>query len=408
MNYSEEAVKVHKELKGKLSIESKLSVSNKDDLSVAYTPGVAEPCKLIHKDKSLVYEYTMKSNFVAVVSNGSAVLGLGNIGAEASMPVMEGKSVLFKEFGGVDAVPICIASKDVDEIVNVVAKISPTFGGINLEDIGAPACFEIENKLKKILDIPVFHDDQHGTAIVVLAGLINGLKIVNKEMENITVVINGAGAAGSSIADMLLALKVKDIILCDRKGILKKDSSQKDDHKLELAKKTNKGNKKGTLKDALQGADVFIGVSAGNVVDEEMVRSMNKDAIVFAMANPEPEIMPELALKAGARIVGTGRSDFNNQINNVVAFPGIFRGALDVRARDINEDMKLAAAKAIASTVDEKDLNEDYILPKAFDKQVGPKVAAAVAEAAVKSGVARLNLTYEEELEIATKIMSEK
>jgi len=405
MNYTHEAVRVHKELKGKLSVNSKIKVANKDDLSIAYTPGVAEPCRIIHRDKSLVFDYTIKSNFVAVVTNGSAVLGLGNIGPEASMPVMEGKCVLFKEFGGVDAIPVCINSQDVDEIVNIVAKISPTFGGINLEDIGAPSCFAIEKKLKEMLDIPVFHDDQHGTAIVVTAGLINSLKIVKKPVEDVLVVINGAGAAGTAIANMLLSLGVKDIIVCDKCGILDKEKLSEEDPKFELASKTNKGNKKGNLRDAMVGADVFIGVSVGNVVDEEMVKSMNKDAIIFAMANPEPEIMPDIAKKAGARIVGTGRSDFNNQVNNVTAFPGIFRGALDVRAKDINEEMKLAAAKAIASIISEDELNEEYVLPKAFDRRVGPRVAAAVAEAAVKSGVARLNLTYEEELEFARKIM---
>jgi malate dehydrogenase (oxaloacetate-decarboxylating) len=389
MNYNERSLELHEEKTGKIEIKSKVPVKNREDLSLAYTPGVAEPCRRIHANEEDVYKYTAKGNLVAVVTDGTAVLGLGDIGPKAAMPVMEGKAILFKEFGNVDAFPICIDSKDVEEIIKTVKLIAPTFGGINLEDIGAPRCFEIENRLKEELDIPVFHDDQHGTAIVTSAGLINALKIVKKKMEDITVVINGAGAAGTSIAKMLLGMGAGDVLMCDREGIVYKGNPKNNPAKEELASLTNKNDKRGTLADAMAGADVFIGVSAPNVVTEEMVRSMNKDSIVFAMANPVPEIMPELAVKAGARVVGTGRSDFPNQVNNVLAFPGIFRGALDVRARLINEEMKIAAAKAIADVITDDELNEDYIIPYAFDLRIAPKVAAAVAGAAIESRAAR-------------------
>jgi len=408
MDYSKEALKVHKQLKGKLTVVSKLPVTNNDELSVAYTPGVAEPCKLIDKDKSLVYEYTMKSNYVGVVTDGTAVLGLGNIGPEAGLPVMEGKCVLFKEFGGVDAVPICLNSKEVDEFVNIVTKIAPAFGGFNLEDIGAPNCFIIERRLKEVLDIPVFHDDQHGTAVVVLAGLINAHKVLKKELKNSTIVINGCGAAGTAIGKILINYGVKKILMVDKNGIINKDVPETMlnwGHE-EIAQITNLYGKRGTLADAMKGADVFIGVSRPGLVTKEMITSMNKDSIVFAMANPVPEITPVEAKEAGAKVIGTGRSDYPNQVNNVLAFPGMFRGALDVRAKDINEEMKLAAADALASIVEPENLSVENLLPKAFDKRIGPKVAAAVAEAAVKTGIARLNLTYEEELELATKIMN--
>lgn len=390
MNYSELSLKMHEEHKGKIEVISKVKVETKDDLSTAYTPGVAEPCREIHKDKENVYRYTAKGNLVAVVTDGTAVLGLGDIGPEAAMPVMEGKSVLFKEFGNVDAFPICLNTKDVDEIVETVKRISPTFGGINLEDISAPRCFEIEKRLKEELDIPVFHDDQHGTAVVVTSALINALKIVNKKVEDLHVVVNGGGAAGGAIVKMLLSLGVKDIIMCDSKGIIYKGSPTNNWLKEELAQVTNKENKKGSLKDAMVGADVFIGVSAGNVVDAEMVKSMNKDSIIFAMANPTPEIFPDVAKEAGARVVGTGRSDFPNQINNVLAFPGIFRGALDARASDINDDMNIAAAYAIANMVSESELSEDFIMPNALNKDSAKAVAKAVEQAARDSGVARI------------------
>ncbi|TCO68989.1 NAD(P)-dependent malic enzyme [Marinisporobacter balticus] len=388
MDYSKKALEVHEAHKGKISVVSKIGVTNKDELSIAYTPGVAEPCRKIAENKEDVYKYTSKGNLVAVVSDGTAVLGLGDIGPEAALPVMEGKAVLFKAFAGVDAFPICVDTKNVDEIVDLVKKLAPTFGGINLEDISAPRCIEIEKRLKEELDIPVFHDDQHGTAIVVVAGLINALKLVNKKWEDIRIAVNGPGAAGSAIVKMLLNMNAKEILVCDRHGILEEGGSNP--VKEELVKITNPNNEKGTLVDALKGADVFIGVSSPNVVTKEMVASMNKDAIVFAMANPIPEIMPALAIEAGARVVGSGRSDFANQINNVLAFPGIFKGALAVRATDINEAMKVAAANAIAEIIDESELNEEYIIPKPFDERIVETVANAVAKAAKDTGIAKL------------------
>lgn len=387
MNYGEKSLKVHEEKIGKVEVVSKIAVTNKEELSIAYTPGVAEPCRKIHDNKENVYKYTSKGNLVAVVSDGTAVLGLGDIGPQASMPVMEGKSVLFKEFANVDAFPICLATKDIDQIVKTVKYLEPTFGGINLEDISSPRCFEIEKRLKDELNIPVFHDDQHGTAIVVSAGLINALKLTGKNIEDATIVVNGPGAAGTAIVKMLVNLGAKDIIVCDRNGILCKENNSLKGHKKELAKMTNINGKQGVLKDALEGADVFIGVSAANIVNQEMIKSMNKDAIVFAMANPTPEIMPDLAIEAGARVVGTGRSDFPNQINNVLAFPGIFRGALNVRARGINEEMKLAAAYAIAGIISDKELKEDYVIPNPFDKKIVERVADAVAKVAKETGM---------------------
>jgi malate dehydrogenase (oxaloacetate-decarboxylating) len=390
MSLREDALKLHRDNRGKLEVTSKVEVKDQAGLSLAYTPGVAEPCKEIHKDPEKVYEYTAKGNMVAVVSDGTAVLGLGNIGAPASLPVMEGKAVLFKSFAGVDAFPICLNTADADKIVEIVSMMEPSFGGINLEDIAAPACFEIERRLKEKVSIPVFHDDQHGTAIIVLAALINAIKIVGKKLESLVVAMNGSGAAGVAIAKILLSAGVKDVIMCDRNGIIHKNRTEGMNWaKEEMAQVTNKGNKTGTLADAMVGADVFIGVSTANIVTEEMIKSMNKDPIVFAMANPVPEIDPDLAKKAGARIVGTGRSDYPNQINNVLAFPGIFRGALDVRATDINEEMKLAAAYALSGIIPESELKEDYIIPKAFDPRVAPAVAKAVAKAAIESGVAR-------------------
>ena len=389
MDLREEALRLHKDNKGKIEVISKVKVENAKDLSLAYTPGVAEPCKEIHKDEDLVYEYTNKGNVVAVVTDGSAVLGLGNIGPRAGMPVMEGKAVLFKAFADVDAFPICLESQDVDTIVKTVKEIAPSFGGINLEDISAPRCFEIEERLKEELDIPVFHDDQHGTAVVVLSGVINALKVVGKKMEDVKVSISGAGAAGVAIAKLLLNAGVKDVIVCNSRGILDENDERLDPIRRELAATSNKEKRKGTLADAMAGTDIFIGVSAPNIVTKEMVESMNEDPIVFAMSNPVPEILPEVAKEGGVRVMGTGRSDFPNQINNVLAFPGIFRGALDVRARDINEEMKIAAAHAIAGLVSDEELNEEYVIPKAFDERVAPVVAKAVAEAAIKSGVAR-------------------
>ncbi len=385
-----EALKMHEEGRGKIEVISTVKVDNKEQLSLAYTPGVAEPCKEIERDISLAYKYTRKWNLVAVVSDGTAVLGLGDIGGLAGMPVMEGKAVLFKEFGGVDAFPIILDTKDVDEIVETVAHIALTFGGINLEDISAPRCFEIEKKLIERLDIPVFHDDQHGTAVVTLAALINALKIVGKEIQDIKVAINGTGAAGVACAKLLLSCGAKDIIMCDRTGTIYEGREKLNSSKEEIAIMTNPRNIKGSLTDAIKGADVFIGVSAPGVVSCEMVESMNKDAIVFAMSNPTPEIFPEDAKKGGAAVVGTGRSDFANQINNVLAFPGIFRGALDVRASSINEEMKIAAARAIAKIAESDGLSAEFIIPPAFDKRVAIAVAEAVKKAAKETGVARI------------------
>lgn len=390
MDIKAKSLELHKLWKGKLEIKSRVPVKNKEDLSLAYTPGVAEACLEIQKNPSLSYELTRRWNTVAVITDGTAVLGLGDIGPEAGMPVMEGKCVLFKEFADVDAIPICIDSKDTDEIVNTVKLIAKSFGGINLEDISAPRCFEIEERLKKECDIPVFHDDQHGTAIIVTAGIINALKFVKKDKKACRAVICGAGAAGTAIAKMLLLYGIGDITVCDKEGILGKDRTEQTQAQSDLAKITNKSNLSGTLADALKGADIFVGVSAPEIVSEEMIKSMNYDAIVFAMANPVPEIMPDLAKNAGAAVVGTGRSDFPNQVNNVLAFPGIFKGALNVRASDINEEMKLAAANAIAALVSEEEISSEYILPYAFDERVGKTVADAVAEAAVKSGVSRI------------------
>lgn len=380
MSNSEKALQMHEQWNGKLETTAKAHVNSREDLAIAYTPGVAEPCKVIAKDPEAAYKYTIKSNTVAVVSDGSAVLGLGNIGALAAMPVMEGKAVLFKEFGGVNAVPICLDTQDTEEIIRTVVNIASAFGGINLEDISAPRCFEIETRLKELLDIPVFHDDQHGTAIVVLAGIINALKVTKKEKETCRVVVNGAGSAGVAITKLLLNYGFKDITMCDINGIISKDSENLNWMQKEMAKVTNLKNASGTLADALKGADIFVGVSAPGIVTKDMVASMNKDAILFAMANPVPEIMPDLAKAAGAKVVGTGRSDFPNQVNNVVAFPGIFKGALEGRASQITEEMKLAAAKAIAGLVPDEELSEDNILPQAFDPCVAETVSRAIKE----------------------------
>lgn len=380
MSNSEKALQMHEQWNGKLETTAKAHVNSREDLTIAYTPGVAEPCKVIAKDPEAAYKYTIKSNTVAVVSDGSAVLGLGNIGALAAMPVMEGKAVLFKEFGGVNAVPICLDTQDTEEIIRTVVNIAPAFGGINLEDISAPRCFEIETRLKELLDIPVFHDDQHGTAIVVLAGIINALKVTKKEKETCRVVVNGAGSAGVAITKLLLNYGFKDITMCDINGIISKDSENLNWMQKEMAKVTNLKNASGTLADALKGADIFVGISAPGIVTKDMVASMNKDAILFAMANPVPEIMPDLAKAAGAKVVGTGRSDFPNQVNNVVAFPGIFKGALEGRASQITEEMKLAAAKAIAGLVPDEELSEDNILPQAFDPCVAETVSRAIKE----------------------------
>lgn len=380
MTTGEKALQLHEKWNGKIETVAKSSVKSREDLALAYTPGVAEPCKVIAQDKEAAYTYTMKANTVAVVSDGSAVLGLGNIGPYAAMPVMEGKAVLFKEFGGVNAFPICLDTQDTEEIIKAVTYLAPGFGGINLEDISAPRCFEIEERLKKILDIPVFHDDQHGTAIVVLAGIINALKVVGKKKEDCKVVINGAGSAGVAITKLLLTYGFKNVIMCDKIGVLSKASENLNWMQQEMIKVTNPNNETGLLKDALNGADIFVGVSAPGIVSKEMVSSMNKDSILFAMANPVPEIMPDLAKEAGARVVGTGRSDFPNQVNNVVAFPGIFKGALEGRARQITEEMKLAAAKAIASLVPDDELNDENIMPQPFDPKVAQVVANAVKE----------------------------
>ena len=378
MDINEKALELHKQWNGKLTTEAKSAVKTREDLSLAYTPGVAEPCKVIAKDPAAAYTYTMKANTVAVVSDGSAVLGLGNIGALAAMPVMEGKCVLFKEFADVNAVPIVLDTQDTDEIIRTVANIAPTFGGINLEDISAPRCFEIEEKLKSMLDIPVFHDDQHGTAIVVLAGIINGLRVTGKKKEDCRVVVNGAGSAGVAITKLLLTYGFKHVTMCDKLGIIGKDYPDLNWMQQKMTEVTNLENQTGTLADALRGADIFVGVSAPNIVSAEMVASMNKDAILFAMANPIPEIMPDVAKAAGAKVVGTGRSDFPNQVNNVIVFPGIFKGALEGHARQITEEMKLAAAKAIAGLVSDEELNEDFIMPEPFDPRVADVVSQAV------------------------------
>ena len=396
-NLREAALELHRKHKGKLEAVTKVPVRDARDLSLAYSPGVAEPCKEIFDDPSKVYEYTMKGNLVAVVSDGTAVLGLGNIGPEAAMPVMEGKAVLFKSFAGVDAFPICLKTNDVDKIVETVKLLEPTFGGVNLEDIAAPACFVIEERLKKETGIPVFHDDQHGTAIVTAAGLINALRVVGKKLEEIRIVVNGAGAAGIAIIKLLLNMGVKDVIMCDTKGILYEGRTYgMNPVKEEMAKITNREKLQGTLADAIKGADVFIGVSVAGAVTPEMVKSMNRDPIIFAMANPTPEIMPAEAKAAGAAVVGTGRSDFPNQVNNVLAFPGIFRGALDVRATCINEEMKMAAVYAIADLIGPEELSADKVIPAPFDLRVAPSVAAAVAKAAMESGVARITVDPEE------------
>ncbi|NLJ83601.1 MAG: NAD-dependent malic enzyme [Halanaerobiaceae bacterium] len=404
MSVYEKALKLHKELQGKISVKSKVAVRNKDDLSLAYSPGVAEPCRKIEEDRTAVYDYTNKGNYVAVVSTGTAVLGLGDIGPEAALPVMEGKAVLFKEFAGIDAFPLCIGTKDVEEVVNFIKLLEPTFAGINLEDIAAPECFEIERRLKEETNMAIFHDDQHGTAIVVLAGLLNALRLVDKKIEDVKIVVNGAGASATAVTKLLLSEGVKNIVICDREGALYPDRTEgMNPAKRELAGITNRNKERGLLADVIKGADVFIGLSAGNVLTAEMVRDMAEDPVIFALANPVPEIAPELAKEAGARIVATGRSDYPNQINNVLAFPGVFRGALDVRAKDINEEMKLAAAHAIAELAG-AELREDYIIPEPFDVRVAPAVAAAVARAAQESGVARINVSPEEIRERTRKL----
>ena len=405
MSLREEALHMHRENKGKLESKSKVKVENTKDLSLAYSPGVAEPCKEIYEKPETVYEYTMKGNMVAVVTDGTAVLGLGNIGPEAALPVMEGKAVLFKSFAGVDAFPICLNTNDVDKIVETVKLLEPTFGGVNLEDITAPNCFVIEERLKKEMNIPVFHDDQHGTAIVTTAGLVNALKIANKKLSEVKVIANGAGAAGIAIIKLLHHFGVRDIIMCDTKGAIYEGRPVgMNSVKNEVAKFTNIQNQDGSLKDVIQGADVFIGVSVEGALTSEMVKTMNRDPIIFAMANPNPEISPDSAKAAGAIVVGTGRSDFPNQVNNVLAFPGIFRGALDVRATHINEKMKVAAVHAIAGLIDEDDLHADYVIPGPFDPRVAPAVAAAVAKAAMETGVARMKMDPDEIKEKTRKL----
>ncbi|HPU61956.1 MAG TPA: malic enzyme-like NAD(P)-binding protein [Bacillota bacterium] len=397
MTLMKESLELHRTHRGKIEVISKVPVLNKHDLSLAYTPGVAEPCKEIHADPDKVYEYTAKGNMVAVVTNGTAVLGLGDIGAAAGLPVMEGKAVLFKAFAGVDAFPICLDTKDPDEIVNAVRLLEPVFGGVNLEDISAPACFEIESKLKKVTNMPIFHDDQHGTAIVVCAAMINALKIVGKDASELRVVINGAGAAGIAVCKLLMTLGVNDIILCDSKGAVYEGRTEgMNPYKEEIAKITNRDKLSGKLADVMKGADVFIGLSIAGCVTREMVSSMAEDPMIFAMANPIPEIMPDEARAAGAKVIATGRSDFPNQINNVLAFPGVFRGALDARATDINEEMKLAAAYAISEIITDEELDPEYVIPAPFDERVAPAVAASVAEAAESSGVARMKVSPEE------------
>ena len=389
MDVKEKALLAHEQWKGKLDIRTKCPITNAEELSIAYTPGVAEPCLKIRDDVSLSYKYTGRGNLVAVVTDGTAVLGLGDIGPEAGMPVMEGKCALFKAFGGVDAIPLCVRSKDVDEIVNTVALLAGSFGGINLEDISAPRCFEIERKLKQRCDIPIFHDDQHGTAVITLAGLLNALKVVGKKIEDIRVVTSGAGAAGTAIIRLLISMGLQNVIMCDRKGAIYEGREGLTDEKADIARLTNREKKQGSLAEVIVGADVFIGVSAPGALTKEMVQTMAKDAIIFACANPTPEIFPEEAKAGGAKVVATGRSDFPNQVNNVLAFPGIFRGALDVQASDINDQMKIAAAYALAELVSEDELCADYVLPAAFDPRVGPAVAKAVAQAARDTGVAR-------------------
>ncbi|WP_419791466.1 malic enzyme-like NAD(P)-binding protein [Staphylococcus chromogenes] len=397
MSLRDEALQMHKENHGKLAVAPKVKVTNKEELSLAYSPGVAEPCKDIHEHPEKVYDYTMKNNTVAVISDGTAVLGLGNIGAEASLPVMEGKAVLFKSFSGIDGIPLSLSTTDTEEIIQTVKLLEPNFGGINLEDISAPRCFEIEERLKKETKIPVFHDDQHGTAIVTLAGLMNALRIVKKDLSDIRVVLNGAGAAGIAIVKLLYSYGVREMIMCDSQGAIYEGRPHgMNPTKEYVAKWTNKDKINGKLADVIEGADVFIGVSVANLLSEEMVRSMADNPVIFAMANPNPEITPELAKSAGAKVIGTGRSDFPNQINNVLAFPGIFRGALDVRATHINEQMKQAAVEAIASLISEEELTEDYVIPGPFDKRVAPSVAKAVAKAAMESGVARIDVDPEE------------
>ncbi len=393
MDYAKESLRMHGLWKGKIEVISKVKVENKEDLSLAYTPGVAQPCLEIQKDYAKSFELTARGNTVAVITDGTAVLGLGDIGPEAGMPVMEGKCVLFKNFGNVDAIPLCVRSKDVDQIVQTVKLLAGSFGGVNLEDISAPRCFEIEKRLKEDpeVDIPIFHDDQHGTAVVCVAACINALKLVDKKWEDVSIVFSGAGAAGEAIAKLMISMGAQDVVMCDRHGIIYKGRQEgMNSAKEEIAEYTNKFNKRGSLKEAVIGADIFVGVSSPGVLTQEMVKTMKNDAIVMAMANPVPEIMPELALAAGAKVVGTGRSDFPNQINNVLAFPGIFRGALDCRATDINEEMKVAAAKAIASLVSDEELKSEYIIPTPFDKRVGPTVAKAVKDAAIKTGVNRI------------------
>ncbi|MCR4402041.1 MAG: NAD-dependent malic enzyme [Firmicutes bacterium] len=408
MSMREEALRLHESNRGKLRVESKVPVRDARDLSLAYTPGVAEPCKEIHADPEKIYKYTSKGNLVAVVTDGTAVLGLGDIGPGAGMPVMEGKAVLFKAFAGVDAFPICLATKDAAKIVEAIKLLEPTFGGINLEDISAPTCFEVESRLKREVAIPVFHDDQHGTAIVTCAALINALKIVRKKPQDIRVAVSGAGAAGIAVTKLLLKLGVGDVILCDTKGAIYEGRREgMNPYKEEIAQVTNRQRVTGGLKEVLAGADVFIGVSKAGLVDKDMVKAMARDAVVFAMANPVPEIMPDEAREGGARVVATGRSDFPNQINNVLAFPGVFRGALDVRATDINEDMKLAAVYAISDLVSDEEVSPDYIIPRPFDPRVAPAVAAAVAKAAMESGVARVKVDPEEVRQRTEKLVND-
>lgn len=407
MSIRAKALNLHKDKQGKLEVVSKVPVRDAADLSLAYTPGVAGPCKEIHQNPDTIYDYTSKGNLVAVVTNGTAVLGLGDIGAGAGMPVMEGKAVLFKTFAGVDAFPICLDTKDAGEIVNAVKLMAPTFGGVNLEDISAPTCFEVEEKLKKEVDIPIFHDDQHGTAIVTCAAFINALKVVGKTTERVKIVINGAGAAGIAVAKLLLKLGVRNIILCDSKGAIYEGRKEgMNQHKEDIAAITNRDKTKGDLGEAIRGADVFVGVSKAGVLSKDMVRDMAKDPVIFAMANPVPEIMPDEATEAGVKVMATGRSDFPNQINNVLAFPGIFRGALDVRARDINEEMKLAAAYAISGLISPEELSADYIIPGAFDPRVAPAVAGAVAKAAMESGIARLSVNINDVMKKTEKLVN--